>query len=272
MGGAASEKDSSGAQVIISVTTEGGIRSAVCDLVAVPVFTLYEGGKVLYTACKDRNGLCTLMEARLTPQEVADLLMRLEKAGFFEMDETYQDCPLPDMPTTRISVNTSQKKSVSIYAPLFAIKSGLLPEGLARIYQELTGFSHPSAKKFEPNQILLFARRLDPGLKKGAGRIVKWHPKIDLTFVCAQAEKSGYGRVVLEGGDAQKVSRALEETAPYSSPGAGVIFRQKKEIFSLAWRPVLPHEKFEKTVFLKPEPSKKTEDEEPAPAERTHHK
>ncbi|MDQ7822904.1 MAG: hypothetical protein RDV48_08940 [Candidatus Eremiobacteraeota bacterium] len=248
-------------QVYLYVDTEGGMRPPLYDLAKVPRFCLYRSGEVLYSFYNEREGRNVLMKGSLETKECEELISFFKSKGLDDWSESYEDCPLKDMPTTKIILNLGNGdiRRINIAGLEYAMKQKTIPEGLIQSYRKIQFFSLPSAVEYAPEKIVLFVKKV-PEEPKGPGvRIHKWGSKIDLAPLASEAGLSGYGSVSLEGKNAKNTVRDLKEKVLFSKPEYAVYFKQGKAFYSLGYRPMLLHEYDRTEKKEKKKPSKKEE-------------
>jgi hypothetical protein len=230
-------------KILVFMDTEGGVRSPVFDMARVPQFCLYESGELIYSYYDQKYGCVMVKKATLEEKERESLLAFFRGKGFEEWSEYYEDTPVKDMPVTRIWINDKKtQKKVNITGIDYAIKNRTIPEGLIEAYRKLQLYSNDAALDYETPVLILYVRKLDEEPKGAAVHIYKWGPRIDLSALASDSGLSGYGSVLLEGKNAKQTLRELEGKAPYSRPAMLAYFRQGKNVFSLGYRVLLPHE------------------------------
>jgi hypothetical protein len=230
-------------KILVFMDTEGGVRSPLFDMAKVPAFCLYASGELIYSYYDKKYGCIMVMSATLDEKERESLLDFFRSRGFGEWSEYYEDSPVKDMPVIRLWVNDGKtQKRVNITGIDYAIANKTIPEGLVEAYRKLQMYSNERAVDYSTPSVILYARRLEEEPRGSAVHIYKWGPRIDLSALAADSGLSGYSSVLLEGKNAKKAVRELEGKAPYSRPSLLAYFRQGKNIFSLGYRILLPHE------------------------------
>jgi hypothetical protein len=230
-------------QMLIFIDTEGGVRGPIYDLARVPLFCLYKNGNLLYSFFEKKQGRIELMQATLPERECESLLRLFKDKGLEEWNEYYEDCPLKDMPVTRMFVSTGQDlKKIHVMGIDYAMNNKTIPEGLAQAFRKLRFFSAEGAKEYESPQIILYVKRLDKEPRGEGVRIQKWGPKIELAPIADEANLSGFGSLLLDGKNAKSVIRELESRVPFSRPELFTYFKQGNNYYTLGYRPLLLHE------------------------------
>jgi hypothetical protein len=106
------EYDPSPENLLVELKTTGGIPTPWVD--GIPDFRLYGDGRVV--ARPGRNARVPVVEGRLAPEQVRDLLSKIEETGYFELGPEYADRKVMDGVTERLTVNLKdQKKEVRVY-------------------------------------------------------------------------------------------------------------------------------------------------------------
>lgn len=106
------EYDPSARNTLVELKTTGGLPTPWVD--GISDFKLYGDGRVIERPGKDSK--VPVVEGRLTAEQVRDLLSRIEKTGYFELEPEYADRKVMDGVTQHLTVNLKdQKKQVRVY-------------------------------------------------------------------------------------------------------------------------------------------------------------
>ncbi len=106
------EYDPSGDTPVVELKTTGGIPAPFVD--GISDFKLYGDGRVIERPGKDSK--VPVVEGRLTAEQVRDLLSRIERTGYFELEPEYANRKVMDGVTEHLAVNLKdQKKEVRVY-------------------------------------------------------------------------------------------------------------------------------------------------------------
>jgi hypothetical protein len=231
-------------QVLIFIDTEGGVRGPIYDLAKVPLFCLYKNGDLLYSFLDKKQGRVEIMQAALPEKECESLLRLFYDRGLEEWNEYYEDCPIKDMPVTRIMITTGkEQKKIHVMGIDYAMNNKTIPEGLAQAFRKLRFYSPEGAKEYESPQIILYVKKLDKEPKGEGVRVQKWGIKIELAPIADEAGLTGFGSLLLEGKNAKSVVKELESRVPFSRPELFTYFKQGNNFYTLGYRPLLLHER-----------------------------
>lgn len=97
---------------MVELKTTGGIPAPFVD--GISDFKLYGDGRVIERPGKDSK--VPVVEGRLTAEQVRDLLSRIERTGYFELEPEYANRKVMDGVTEHLAVNLKdQKKEVRVY-------------------------------------------------------------------------------------------------------------------------------------------------------------
>ena len=230
-------------KVLIYLDTEGGLSAPVNEMARVPLFLLYKNGDLLYSFYDEGVGTTKLMKAHIEEKAITHLMSIIREKEFSEWNEYYENCPLTDVPTTKLYIELDgEAKTVNIWGIDYAVKNKTIPQGLIEVYRKLTCYSLPEAKEYEPEKIVLYVKRV-PEEPRGLGvKIHKWRQKFDLAPLSEEANFSGFGSVLLDGKEAKSVYNDLKDKAPFSKKDMAVFFKQGRNFYTLGYRPLLLHE------------------------------
>ncbi|MBU1670647.1 MAG: hypothetical protein KKF41_16335 [Actinobacteria bacterium] len=105
--------DSSGGNVVVQVESGGGLAPFYLD--TVPSFRAFGDGRVVKAADDTRNN-SLLLEGTLGDGGVEGLLESIEKAGFFDLKDSYRDDRVMDGVTVSVTVSLKDgRKKVDVY-------------------------------------------------------------------------------------------------------------------------------------------------------------
>jgi hypothetical protein len=238
--------------VIVQMRTAGGWSSF--DLTA-PEFTLYGDGTLIYT--RDGADGDELLEARLPPDAIEELLEYLKDTGFFEFGWEQPEMDVFDAPTTYLYAQTKaddpdQERPAANAVSAYAL--GLPIEGR----EELAGNEYGELRRIA--EIRKRLRELDPEATGGesvgpyaadavllsvspapppdmVGRPASWPvPEVDLSEIAPDGSQ-GATRIV-EGEAARAIMERFEDT----SEGAKLRLFHSGRFYDVGWRPALPFE------------------------------
>lgn len=230
-------------KVLIYVDLEGGLRAPILDMAKVPIFLLYSDGELLYSFDDEREGVTKLMRAHLDEKEIDHLRKIIREKGSGEWNEYYENCPLTDVPSTRMYINfENEAKTINVLGMDYAVKNRTIPQGLIDIYRKLSWYSSPDAKEYEPEKIILYVRKITPDPGRKGARVYKWRQKLDLAPLAEETTLSGFGSILLEDKNARSVYKEVRDKVPFSTPDTQAYFKQGRNFYSLAYRPLLLHE------------------------------
>jgi hypothetical protein len=233
--------------IILWVISKGGFTPPMYQFTKGPEFVLYGDGRAVFAVYDKSTQQTTMMEARLSEEEVQELLAFIERNGFWDLEDGYFDAAVTDLPTTAFWVEVDgRRKEVQVYALYFAVEEGLAPRGLKEIHEHLANFSHPSAREYQPQEVSLFAEEVTWEV----GDAPPWPVEgISLADVAATPPVEvdwwltmGY---VVRGEVAREVVSVLRDCCLYSGPVFDVdegLFSQDGIVYSVGYRPHLPHE------------------------------
>lgn len=176
-----------------------------------PVFALLADGRLVYT----QEGLTSdderIMLAKLTPQEVDELLQKVTGMGIDKLESYTDFCgPSADGEQTciadaaytilRIRTAADGLKEVKIYAD-FAND----PEAFSAITTYLIGYTHPAAQAYLPTRAALF---FSANLGETPSGVVEW--PLDPALLKLPANDFNLGAIVLEGQALTKYLAAVD--------------------------------------------------------------
>jgi hypothetical protein len=233
-------------EVIIQVFTHSGVSPELLDRVAVPDFTLYGDGRVIFSRL-DASKNKILLEARLDEGGINLLLDHIQSQGFWDLNENYMNLTVKDLDTTVIAVNTKEKsKQVRIYGLLLAARQKMLPQGLFALHARLSAYQAEGEKEYVPEKISLLVSEYSGAVPKEA-KVQKWKVAgIDLEK-CVDKEKTfivKYRETVLEGKQREDVIKRIGRETLFSNQAGfyQTYYVSRKKIFKVAYRPHLPYE------------------------------
>jgi len=98
--------------VVVEVSSSGGLPTPWIDHVS--SFKLYGDGRVVKVSDKSKHGM--LVEGKLDETAMKAMLVKIQEAGFFGLENTYSKKGVMDGVTTKVAVNLAeQNKTVSNY-------------------------------------------------------------------------------------------------------------------------------------------------------------
>lgn len=225
--------------IYIFVDVEGGIRSELVKKARVPLFCLYKSGKLLWTESSGNDYI--LKEADLDKDQVAALLELYKDSDSW--NTTYENCPFDEMPITKITLNNdSGTKVISVRGIDYEAKHGTIPASLIKFYRHMSTFTLESGKQYMSDQMFLYIKRAEYNKDSQLTYVKKWHSKVSLEALYGEARSSDIISAKIDGKNSKKLQKDLFGIAPYSTSLASIIFRQGRNYWSVAYRPLLPHE------------------------------
>ncbi len=232
----------SDASIIVQMKDLGGLpQSDVMDRLTVPDFTLYGDGTLVFTRPSERGQFSRtpLQHATLPSDTVRDLLKSITDTGFFTFNYGQPRLGVYDVPTTYLYANTKDTaNAISAYALDTVPPTGTewnqfrkLREIKARL-DTITNdaIASGTATLYTPNAVVLLVQ-LTPPI---SGPVpLEWpFADIDLGSI---APESGVGERRIDGDLAREVLNRM-------TPIGDVFFLQDAHLYSVGYRPVLPHE------------------------------
>jgi hypothetical protein len=228
-------------KLLLRMETQSPFAGDLEKLTRIPEFSLYGDGTVLFTKTGP-DEIVELMKATLEPGEMEDLISFIRSQGILEWDESIEKCPLENMPTTMITLRSlTANRKIKIYGLAYAAGDGQLPPGIAGLHARLSSFSHPSAEPYKPAKIRLFVRRIG-NVDKSKAKIETWKPGITLANVTGSSSSPHFKEKIYEGRNVNGLLKFLNGKVLYGRKVINLFFSQKKEIYEVGFRPVLPEE------------------------------
>jgi hypothetical protein len=202
-----------------------------------PDLVLYADGRIILTRVDwiaDQNRR-TIVEARLTHDEVCGFLAQIETDGFFDFGpQEYVAPEITDDGETLIRVRAWRSNEISAYALPFAIYDNApeaqVPTALAKTYERLSNFRPLNVALYQPDHLALLIYRFD------APEVAPLWPLPSPTLAELSRQLSqNSNEVLLEGQEAADVYSLFdgEITRAYSENG---------QTYELTIRPLLPLE------------------------------
>jgi len=229
-------------RLLLRMETSSPYMGELEKLTKLPEFSLYGDGTVIFTRA-DRDDLVELMRAKLEPSETAQLLEFAKSEGLLEWDDVIEKCPLENMPVTVFTLRSlSENRTIRVYGLAYSAGAGLLPPGIARLYARLGSFSHPTTQPFKAEKMKLFVRTVTGKIHKSSARVEVWRPDIMLTKVTGATPSAAFREKVYEGRFAAKIAKFLDGKVLYTRKVVNLFFSQKREVYEVGCRPVLPEE------------------------------
>lgn len=235
--------DKSPTRVLFMIDTKGGYASQLQELTALPEFVLYGDGTAVWTRYDKKKDLRLLMAARLSSDEVDQLLSYLQSLGYDNWYERYDGSGLVNLPTTTMLLNLKDKlERRTVYGLALALKQNSIPEGFGEIYDHFTHFKHKDEYEYPIDRVMLFARRLTKTEARRGARTLNWGIKQIKLEDFAHEGESDYGQKVVDGADADRVVSRLRDWTMFSTDLSVIFFKEKKGDYQVGYRPLLPHE------------------------------
>lgn len=227
-------------EIIVFVDSEGGVRKDISNMSRVPVFCLYKDGRLIYSTVGE-DGLIFLMDTKLSEDKISEVRKFFDSSD--EWNDVYDDTPMKNMPCVNITYNSgTETRKFSVRGIDYAMKQKTIPSELAAFYRYVAYFSDPEAEEYECDDIMFFAKSVPAPDKDSLHRIISWKTNIDLEDFTSDAGMAGIASSKLSGKQAKKVVRTIKYQVPYMTADLPVYIRQKKNYYSVAYRPLLPHE------------------------------
>jgi len=234
--------------IIIQMSTTGGISSDIMEKTMVPDFTLYGNGRVLFTRT-DEKGNYKLFDATVKPEYIIFLLRYFEEEGFFELNENYLNLTVKDLPTTIIAVNLKDKsQTIKIYGFKMAALQRMIPKKLVKIRRKILEFKSDDEKEYKPRKISLFIHEVSRASISKEMKIKKWKVKgIDLRKYASEGKSLiiRYKQSVLTGDNMKNTLNFLRGKTLYENR-AGFLrtfYKNHGRYYKVAYRPHLPYER-----------------------------
>lgn len=235
--------DTSPTKVLFMIDTRGGFASQLQELTSLPEFVVYGDGRAMWTRYDKNKDLRRLMTTHLSPDEVEREVAYIESLGYADWYERYENAVLPNLPTTTFQLNLragSIKRMV--YGLGLSLKQNSIPQGFGQVYEHFTAFRHKDEYEYPIERVLVFARKLTGGEARRGSRTLNWGVKQIKLADFAHEGETDYGQKELDGRDAERVVQRLRDWTMFSTDLSVFFFREKKDVFQLGYRPMLPHE------------------------------
>jgi hypothetical protein len=232
--------------IIIQMKTTPVSGFEMMRLTAIPEFTLYNDGRVIYTNT-DPNYNVRVMDARLTTEEIADMIRFIDRQRFWDLNENPMNLTLPGLDVTTITVRRGElNKTVKIHGYKLAAYQQILPRGICNIYNVLSNFRRDDAVVYTPQKVSLYVDQFNGDIPLDS-RIVDWNVSdVDLQGVYNDDNIAarGYRQVVLTGYPMLDTMRFLGNNTLYSNRTAYLYnyYKQGKLLYNVGYRPHLPCE------------------------------
>lgn len=201
-----------------------------------PELVLYADGRVIVTRYDHNAETRSIGEARLSPDDVCAMLIRIESFGFFDYDmEDYKPPEITDQNTPSIIVNAWRSKWVAAYALgsvrlYYALDRSKIPAALVDTHEYLSSLEPPNATPYYPEHVVLYIRPLERSSTES------WWPLAAPSLAqLAGSQKNDDDGVALEGEEAAQIYTLFGSKLIKVYNEGGVTYR-------LALRPQYPYQ------------------------------
>jgi hypothetical protein len=215
-------------------------------LTAVPDFTLYGDGRVIYTRMDDNKNI-HLYESKLTPDEMDQVIKFVIHEGIDTFNDNYYTLVLSDLDITTITLNTKDlKKTIKVYGFRLAAFQSMLPRGLVNISLALTKFQRPDECIYNPEKVSLFVG-VHSGDLPDRPNIVKWKVSginLENLTLTEPSFADQFKENVFTGKDKDNVLAFVCGNTLYENRLGFIknFYKAGKCLFKIGYRPHLPYE------------------------------
>ena len=226
--------------IVVFVDEEGGVRKDISNMSRVPVFCLYKDGTLIYSTIGE-DGLVFLMKSTMDESKIAEVRRFFESSD--EWNDVYEDSPMKDMPVVTITYTSgSDVRKFTVRGIDYAMRQKTIPSDMAAFYRYAAFYSDPDAKEYESDEIYIFVKQASKPDEDSLHRVIGWRVNVDLAALVDEGGMSGVSSARLSGKNAKRALKTLKYFVPFMTADLPVFVRQKKNYYSVGFRPLLPHE------------------------------
>lgn len=242
--------------LILQVSTSGGLIPIESKLTYTPEFSLYGDGRVIATGAQiaiyPGPALPSLQTAVLSEAEIQSILHAAVAAGLAKENVDYGKSNVTDMATTVVKLNVDGKSyETQIYAlgaeeessGLTAAQEharGMVDDFRGRL-ATLSGFvaQEPTWKTYEYSSLAVYSKVIDTTATTTSTDVapnqLAW-PLADLATLGSDAD-NGFRKAVVAGQDLNTLSSSLKNATQITQ------WSSNDKLYNLYFRPLLPDEK-----------------------------
>jgi len=243
-------------EVVLRVSTAGGLLAPLVAYTAVPEFTLYGDGRIVATGPTTQQypqaALPNLQTAVVSEQDIQAILAAAKEAGLFQNGVDYGQPGVADVGTTTITVNADGMAYTSqIYALGFEDASGLTAQQqqARAAVGDFTGkLGDPSAitgnqaawEPYDFSALAVYSRPVDTTASTDQGGVQPNHLPWPLADLAAAGESlpapGGLRKLVVTGDDLNLLKPLLDKATQIT------LWKSGDTEYNLSFRPLLPDE------------------------------